>query len=191
MPLEKPRYSFADYLIWDEKERIELIAGEPVMQAAPSSEHQIISGELYYQIRRYLEGKNCRVIAAPFAVRLFEKEGDTPDIVQTVLEPDISVICDKSKIDHHGCKGAPDMVIEILSSSTVRHDKLVKLNLYQKAGVREYWVVSPEEQSVQVFLLENGLYRVHELYRSDDIAKVHVLDGCFIELSSVFPNEDS
>ena len=84
----------------------------------------------------------------PFGVRLFEKDGDVPDDVDTVVEPDISVICDKNKLDKHGCKGAPDMVIEVLSPSTLRHDRFVKLALYQQAGVREYWVVEPETRTV-------------------------------------------
>ena len=104
-----------------------------------------------------------------------------------MVQPDISVVCDRSKIDKHGCKGAPDMVVEILSPSTRRHDRLVKLNLYQRAGVREYWIVDPDTQSVQVFLPDNGgSLRLHEDYGKDDIAKVHVLDGCFIELGKVF-----
>ena len=107
--------------------------------------------------------------------------------MDTVVEPDISVVCDKSKIDHHGCKGAPDLVIEILSPSTRRHDRLVKLNLYQQARVLEYWIVDPDTQSVQVFLLDDGGFlRIHEDYGREDVAKVHVLDGCFIELSKVF-----
>ena len=96
------------------------------------------------------------------------------------------MICDKSKLDEHGCKGAPDMVIEILSPSTRRHDRLVKLNLYQRAGVREYWIADPDNKSVQVFTLESGALKIREDYGREDIAKVNVLDGCFIELSKVF-----
>ena len=103
----------------------------------------------------------------------------------------LSVVCDNSKLDSHGCKGAPDMVVEILSPSTRRHDRLVKLGLYQKAGVQEYWIADPENQTVQVFLLEDsGALRVHEDYGRNDIAKVNVLDGCFVELSKVFPAGD-
>lgn len=104
-----------------------------------------------------------------------------------MVEPDLSVVCDSNKLDKHGCKGAPDMVIEILSPSTHRHDRIIKYNLYQRAGVREYWIVEPETQTLQVFLRnENGLLLPHESYGREDIAKVNVLDGCFIELSKVF-----
>lgn len=104
-----------------------------------------------------------------------------------MVEPDISVICDRSKLDKYGCKGAPDMVIEVLSPSTQRHDQLVKLNLYQRAGVQEYWIVDPENRTVRVLLQTgNGIFQTREVYGQEDVAKVNVLDGCFIELSKVF-----
>ena len=190
MPLQAPKdhYTFADCLTWREDERIEIINGGAVMMAPPSTAHQLISGELYRQLANYLEGKKCRAIPAPFAVRLFEKEGDKPDNVDTVVEPDISVVCDHDKLDKHGCKGAPDMVIEILSPSTQRHDQLVKLGLYQRAGVREYWIVDPENKTVRVVLLDNGgAFQLHEIYSRDEVAKVNILEGCFIELAKVFP----
>ena len=138
LPAEKSRYTFADVLKWDESERVEIIDGEVVMMSPPPSRgHQEISGELFAQIYAYLKGKKCKVYAAPFAVRLFEQEGDSPEDVDTVVEPDISVVCDRDKLDQHGCKGAPDMVVEILSPSTRRHDRMTKFNLYQRAGVRE------------------------------------------------------
>ena len=186
LPAEKERYTFADVLTWGEDDRIEIINGEAFMMATPTTAHQIISGEIFRQLANYLEGKKCRVIPAPFAVRLFEKDGDSSDDVDTVVEPDISVVCDRNKLDEKGCKGAPDLVVEILSPSTQRHDRLVKLGLYQRAGVREYWIVSPEEQTVQVFTLSNGLLLLHEVYDRESVAKVNVLDGCFIEMGKVF-----
>ena len=187
LPAEKERYTFADVLAWPDNERAELINGEDVMMApAPSRAHQGISMELSRQFANYLEGKKCKAYHAPFDVRLFEKDGDGPEDVYTVVEPDLVVICDPSKLDDRGCKGAPDMVVEILSPSTQRHDRLVKLSLYQRAGVREYWIVSPEDQTVQVFILTNGLLLPHEVYDRQGVAKVNVLDGCFIELSKVF-----
>ncbi|MDE6591053.1 MAG: Uma2 family endonuclease [Oscillospiraceae bacterium] len=188
LPAEKNRFTFADVLTWDENERAEIIGGEAVMMAPPPSRaHQEISGEIFRQLANYLEGKKCRVYHAPFAVRLFEKDGDSPEDVDTMVEPDISIVCDRDKLDKHGCKGAPDMVVEILSPSTRRHDRLVKLGLYQRAGVREYWIVDPENEAVQVLTLSNGLLLPHEDYGRADVAKVNVLDGCFIELSKVFP----
>lgn len=190
MPLPKEsRYTLADALTWDERERIELIDGAPVMMAPPSRAHQEISGALFAQLHNYLDGKKCRVYAAPFAVRLFERPGDRPENVDTLVEPDLSVVCDPDKLDDIGCKGAPDLIIEVLSPSTQRHDRLTKYNLYERAGVKEYWIVSPDERTVQVSVLTDGRYRVLEVYTEQDIAKVHVLDGCFIELSRVFPTE--
>ena len=187
-PAKQDRFTFSDVLTWDENERIEIIHGEAFMMAPPSRIHQEISGEIFRQLANYLEGKQCKVYSAPFGVRLFERDEDSPGDVDTVVEPDISVVCNRSKLDDHGCKGAPDMLIEILSPSTLRHDQLVKLNLYQQAGVREYWIVDPMSKSVQVFLLDSeGFLRIHEVYGRTDVAKVNVLDGCFLELSKVFP----
>ncbi|MDE6589595.1 MAG: Uma2 family endonuclease [Oscillospiraceae bacterium] len=187
LPAEKARYTFADCLTWEENERIEIIDGEAVMMAPPSRVHQEISGALFAQLYNFLEGKKCRVYAAPFAVRLFERDGETPEDVDTMVEPDLSVVCDGNKLDNHGCKGAPDLVIEILSPSTRRHDRLVKLGLYQRAGVREYWIVNPEEKTVQVFTQDgSGSLRITEEYERDSVAKVNVLNGCFIELGKVF-----
>ena len=186
LPLKKESYTFADCLTWPENERIELIDGEAVMMSLPSTVHQKISGELFRQLANFLEGKKCEVFSAPFGVRLFEKDGDSPENVDTMVEPDISVICDRDKLDRHGCKGAPDLIVEILSPSTQRRDRLIKLELYQRAGVREYWLVSPEEQTVQV-LFTNGLLLPRELHKKGDVAKVNVLEGCFLELEKVFP----
>ncbi|MEY8419498.1 Uma2 family endonuclease [Oscillospiraceae bacterium 44-5] len=187
MKAESKRYTFADVLAWDESDRIEIINGEAFMMAPPSRIHQEILAELTRQFGNYLEGKRCKVYPAPFGVRLFEKDGDTPEDVDTMVEPDISVVCDRSKLDDHGCKGAPDLVIEILSPSTQRHDRLVKLGLYQRAGVREYWVISPSERTVQTMLLDSGgALQLHEVYGNSDVARVNVLDGCFIDLGKVF-----
>ena len=133
------------------------------------------------------EWEKCRIFASPFAVRLFERKSDKPKDVSTVVEPDISVICDRNKLDKHGCKGAPDLIAEVLSPSTQRHDQLVKLNLYQRAGVKEYWIADPENKTVRVMLLtSDGIFQIHEVYQREDVAKVNVLDGCFLELGRVF-----
>lgn len=187
LPAKQERFTFADILTWDEGEQIEIISGEAFLMATPSRIHQGICFEIGRQLGNYLEGKQCRVYPAPFAVRLFEQDGDTPEDVDTMVEPDISVICDRNKLDQHGCKGAPDLIVEVLSPSTQRHDQLVKLNLYQRAGVREYWIVDPENKTVRVLVQANdGTLRTHEVYRQEDVAKVNVLEGCFIELRKVF-----
>lgn len=187
LPVKKSRYTFADCLAWGEHERIELILGDAVMMSPPSRVHQEILTELTRQLANFLEGRQCRVYPAPFGVRLFEGEGDSPEEVDTVVEPDISVICDRNKLDDRGCRGAPDLVMEILSPSSRRHDRLIKLGLYQRAGVREYWIVDPENKAVQVLTLSSGLLLPQEDYGREEMAKVNVLDGCFIDLSKVFP----
>ena len=187
MPLPQgKRYTLADALTWDESERIELIDGYPVIMAPPVRRHQEISGELFGQLREYLKGKKCKVYAAPFAVRLFEQNSDYPEDVDTLVEPDISVVCDASKLDNIGCKGAPDLVIEILSPTTQRHDRVTKFNLYQQAGVREYWIVDPDGKSVQVFVLDGGHYVAKDFGTAKDTVKVNVLEDCAIDLSQVF-----
>ena len=185
-PARQKPYTFADVLTWDEGEHVEIINGEAFMMATPSSRHQEISGELFRQLANFLVGKSCKVYPAPFGVRLFEQDGDRPEDVHTIVEPDISVVCDRNKIDSHGCKGAPDLIIEVLSPSTRRHDRLVKLNLYQRAGVREYWLVDPDNGSVQVFTRESGVLKIQEDYGVADIARVNILEGCFIDLKKVF-----
>lgn len=187
LPAKKDeRCTYADILAWDEDKRAEIINGEVFMVSAPSPRHQEISIRIERQLDNFLEGKRCKFYHAPMDVRLFEKDGDGPEDVDTVVQPDISVVCDSSKIDHLGCKGAPDLVIEVLSPSTRRHDQLVKLNLYQQAGVREYWVVDPANTSIQVFLLEDGRYTIKDFGADKDILRVNVLEGCFIDLAKVF-----
>lgn len=188
MPLpQETRYTMADAMEWDESERIELIDGQPYMLATPIRVHQEALTALMGQLYDYLKGKRCKVYPAPFAVRLFERDGDDPDDVDTLVEPDISVVCDPDKLDKIGCKGTPDLVIEILSPSTMRHDRFTKFNLYQKAGVREYWIVDPSSKSVQVFLLEDGRYTAKDFGGAGDTIAVNVLEGCSIDLSLVFP----
>ena len=187
MPLpQEKRYTLADALTWDESERIELIDGDPVMMAPPARAHQAALMELSAQLHAYLRGKKCRVYPAPFAVRLFEQNGDSPEDVDTMVEPDISVVCDPSKLDDIGCKGAPDLVMEILSPTTQRHDRFTKFNLYQQAGVQEYWIVDPASKSVQVFVLDDGRYVAKDFGTVEDTLKVNVLEDCTIDLSQVF-----
>ncbi len=182
-------FSFADVMCWDGPERMELINGIPVMMSAPSGVHQYIStalsGELYY----FLKGKRCTVYSAPYNVRLFEQKDDLPENVDTVVEPDISVICDPNKQDKMGCKGAPDMIVEILSPSSRMHDRMLKFRLYQCAGVREYWMADPERETVEVFLLNSeGIFILDGEYKKGDCIKVNVLQGCTIDLKDVFPS---
>jgi Uma2 family endonuclease len=191
MPLPKEQhYTYADLLAWDDGIRYELYDGQPVAMASPSDVHQAVSGEIFRQIANYLVGKKCKVYSAPFDVRLFETEKDAPDSVDTVLQPDLMVVCDPNKVDHRGIHGAPNMIVEVLSSSTARYDKLLKFNLYQQAGVPEYWIVDPVTRTVSVYSLEDGAYHAATIYGADSVVPVGALDACEVDLSTVFPADN-
>ena len=147
------KYTYGDYLKWSDDERWELIDGVPYsMSPAPSRHHQEICMELSRQFANYLLHKSCRVYPAPFEVRFPSSVVNDEDI-QTVVQPDIAIVCDQNKLDDRGCKGAPDLIVEILSPSTTRKDLYEKYNLYERNGVREYWVVFPPEQVIDVYQL--------------------------------------
>jgi Uma2 family endonuclease len=176
------RYTYADYLGWDENIRAEIIDGDIFMMAPPLRLHQEISRNLVLIIGNFLEGKPCKVYAAPFGVRLFPKKDESDD---TVLEPDIVVICDRSKLDDRGCNGPPDLIIEILSPSTAQRDMLIKFRIYLQAGVREYWIVDPEAKTIHACVLQDNEYRV-SVYTDSQTAPVTTLPGCGINLKAVF-----
>jgi Uma2 family endonuclease len=146
------KYTYADYCQWPDDQRWELIEGEAYAMTGPSRLHQDIVFELAGQIRSYLKGKPCKGYTAPFDVRLPHKnEADAK--IETVVQPDLSVICDLSKLDNLGCRGAPDWIIEILSPSTALKDMNTKRSLYEQHGVKEYWIVHPEEHWIMVYTL--------------------------------------
>lgn len=187
MTLAKPerKYSYADYLTWDQNERWEILDGVPYMLAAPSRVHQEISMELSTQFHTYFKDKKCRVFAAPFCVRLDNEKNDND--ITNIVEPDITIVCDSSKLDERGCKGSPDMIIEILSPSSGKNDKLIKFNKYEKAAVIEYWVVEPDQKLVSVFLLqENGRYGRPDIYSEEDKIEVSIFSDLEIDLKAVF-----
>lgn len=185
LPKQEQKYSYADYLKWDEKERWELFDGVPYMQAAPSRIHQEISMELSTQFHNYLKGKPCRVFAAPFCVILDIEKND--DDIKNVVEPDITIVCESSKLDERGCKGSPDMIIEILSLTSGKIDKLIKFNKYEKAGVKEYWIAEPDQKLVSVFILQaNGRYGRPDIYSEEDKIRVSIFPNFEIDLQPVF-----
>jgi Uma2 family endonuclease len=188
-PSENERYSYADYLTWNDGKRWELIGGQAYcMSPAPMRQHQGLSGALFAQLYNFLHGKKCAVYAAPFDVRFVEAEDNVADdYIDTVVQPDIVVVCDPKKLDDRGCIGSPDLIIEILSPSTSRMDMTVKFELYQRFGVKEYWIVHPKDQTVLVFkLLESGLYGVPERYCAEDAISVALLGDLVIDLTRVF-----
>ena len=187
MPLPKPgqKYSYADYLTWNEGERWELFDGMAYMQAAPSRIHQQISMELATQFHTYFKGKTCRVFAAPFCVRLDNEASDND--IKNVVEPDITIVCDISKLDERGCKGSPDLIIEILSPTSGKTDKLIKFDKYEKAAVTEYWIVEPDSKLISVFVLQpNNRYGRPEIYSEEDKIRVSIFTDLQIDLEPVF-----
>ena len=183
---ERQHYTYGDLLKLEDDTRYELYDGQPVALASPSSAHQLISGELHRQIANFLVGKKCKVFPAPYDVFLFARKDDDLNDADTLVQPDISVVCDSDKIDKRGCKGAPDLVIEITSPSTRRNDRLVKFYKYQQAGVREYWIVDPDARAVLVHVLENGQYPTADVYAAGAPVPVSVLGGFTIDTSTLF-----
>jgi len=182
------QYTYADYLTWRFEERVELIRGWiSRMSPAPLASHQIISMALSAEIYMYLKGKSCKVFAAPFDVRLTNKRKsiDSKSII-SVVQPDISVICDLGKIDNKGCIGAPDWIIEILSPGNTRKEMKEKFSLYEENGVREYWIVYPEYFQIHVFDLINDKFVNRGTYVQEDFIPVGVFEGFSIDTDAIF-----
>ena len=152
------KYSYADYLTWSIRERLELINGG-IYQIfiTPSTLHQKISSLLLKEIFKTLGEQPCQVFHAPFDVRLPKKEMENQQIF-TVVQPDICIICDHTKIDDKGCIGAPDLIIEILSPGNTSKEMKNKFEAYEESGVREYWLIEPQDKAVLIFVLENGKF---------------------------------
>ena len=175
-------YTYADYASWGEDARYELIDGIVYSMAPGASEsHQHASGGLFAQFYAYLQDKPCKVFHPPFDVCL-HAEGDDD---KTVVQPDLFVVCDKSKLDGKRCNGAPDLVIEILSPSSASRDNLLKFNMYMQAGVREYWIVDTHDKIVRVCILKNGKYEMSD-YINPSTIPVNTLEGCQINMAPVF-----
>lgn len=186
-------YTFADYLNWNDGNRYELIKGAIFkMSPAPLFEHQSILMELSYFVKSFFSAKKatCKIIPAPFDVRLLRKGQSTADKdIYTVVQPDICVVCDLSKIDRRGCIGAPDLIVEILSTSTAKYDLNEKFDLYQESGVKEYWVVFPSDKAIMLFVLgEDEQYDKGTLYSIDDDFMLcsKTIEGLQIDLKLVF-----
>ncbi|NLW49036.1 MAG: Uma2 family endonuclease [Firmicutes bacterium] len=189
----KETFTYGDYEKWPEEQRWELIDGIPYdMTPAPSRKHQEILGELYLQFAVYLKNKSCKVYLAPFDVRL--PQGDEPgEKVRTVVQPDLTVICDHAKLDDKGCLGAPDLVIEILSPHTAAKDMKLKLNLYERVGVKEYWLVQPLDLTIMVFALHsNGKYGKPMVYDRQDTISVGIFEGDLrVDAAGIFGEEEN
>ncbi len=182
------KWTYADYLTWDDGQRWELVEGEAYcMSPAPSVNHQRIAGKLFRPLSTHLQGKTCEVFFSPFDIRLSEQNDVSDNYVETVVQPDIVVICDKAKLDDRGCNGAPDLIIEITSPSTAKMDLTVKFDLYEKHGVKEYWIIHPAEHTLLVYKrAENGKYGAADRYAGDGKVLVPLLGDLEVDLAEVF-----
>jgi len=184
------RYTYADYLTWMDDVRRELHDGFiKLMTPAPSRSHQRVSSNLNGIFWYYLRNKNCQVYSAPSDVR-FPKNttSKSNQQVYTVLQPDLYIVCDLAKLDDRGCMGAPDLIIEIVSPKNSKRDLKDKFDIYQEQGVREYWIVNPNDENVNVFVLdEKGKYQLVGMYAEDDKIPVNIFNGELkVDLTEVF-----
>lgn len=188
IPQSDKKCTYADYLTLPENERWEIIDGVLYLQAAPSWQHQSISSELHRQIANYLLNSPCLVFASPFDLR-FPEMNEKDEETTFVVQPDITIVCNKEGLKGTGYNGTPSMVIEITSPSTSKSDRLFKFNRYEKAGVKEYWIVEPEVKIVSVFILQdNNRYGRPDVYSEEDQITVSIFPDLTVDLKPVFAN---
>jgi Uma2 family endonuclease len=179
-------YTYADYLKWTFDERLELIKGKIFkMSPAPGSVHQLISGAVFNELYNYLKRKPCKVFSAPFDVRLIRRSVDDKDIT-TVVQPDICVICDARKVDEKGCIGAPDIVVEILSPGNNKKELQNKYEVYEDAGVLEYWIIHPTEKTFFKYTLTDGGFQASKLLTVGSEVTTPILPGFVLSLDELF-----
>ena len=172
----KKQYTYADYLTWRFEERVELIKGWLYkMSPAPGRYHQKVEGVLHAKIWHYFENSNCEVYQSPFDVRLKRNKGQN-DEIDTVVQPDICLVCDLDKLDDAGCLGAPDLMVEILSDNTAKKDYNEKFNLYEENMVKEYWIANPATKTIEIFSLKDEKYESLGLFSESE--GQHEVVGC-------------
>lgn len=178
------KYTYSDYLLWKFEEQVELIKGKIFkMSPAPARKHQKISYNLTWVLGKFFEKKPCELYYAPFDVRLPSKSENK---IYTVVQPDICVICDVSKLDDKGCLGAPDLVIEILSPGNSDKEMKDKFDLYEESGVKEYWIVQPEDKWVNIYVLENNRFITHRPFIASDTIKSQIFKGLEFPAADIF-----
>jgi Uma2 family endonuclease len=182
------QYTYADYLLWQFKERVELLKGKLRLMAAPNVHHQRITLKISSPIWLFLKNHNCDVFTAPFDVRLpLPASKQTENKVATVVQPDICIICDRTKLDEQGCMGAPNLIVEILSPGNSKKEMREKYNLYQESGVTEYWVVFPSEQVLQRYILnDQGIYQAQLPNVEGDMVNITFLPGFELSVGELF-----
>ncbi len=183
MPLPKRDdvlHTYADYLQWPEDVRYELIDGVAyLMSPGPDRAHQEVAGEIYRQLANALDGRPCRAYIAPLDVRL-PKAGESDELATTVVQPDVMAVCQTERLDRRGVRGAPEFVVEVLSPSTASHDQVRKLRAYERAGVREYWLVHPTDRVITVYRLDGDVYGKPDVQELAGMTDVSVLPGVTI-----------
>ena len=185
---EEDRFTYADYQAWYDDQRWELIDGEAFCMSPGSNRlHQKWLGELHHQIANYLEARPCEVYLAPFDVRLQDLPDASDEDTITVVQPDIMVVCDRDKLDDRSIKGTPDLVVEIISPSTAKRDITVKHQLYQRHGVKEYWLLYPNDRTLLVYKLsEEGRYAQPKVFGEGDVVPAPLLGELVIDMGKVF-----
>ncbi len=183
------KYTYADYCNWSEDERWELIDGEAYAMFAPSRLHQKFVSDLAGQLRNYFQKKPCEFYVAPFDVRL-PKRNEKDEQIDTVIQPDLSIICDEQKLDDKGCRGAPDWIIEVISPSSKLMDMEVKRKLYEQHGVKEYWIINPEKCHLMVYLLDfQKKYNQPIIYPLEQPVQVSLFSDLFIDWEFLTPKK--
>lgn len=178
-------YSYADYLLWKFKERVELFKGKILkMSPAPNVKHQKVSGNIYGELYPLFKNQRCQLFSAPFDVRISKQNTEDKEIF-TVVQPDLCIICDPNKLDEKGCIGAPDLIIEILSPGNSKKEMKYKFELYEEAEVREYWIVDPNQESVLIYSLENGKYKIN-FPIIDDYVNSYIFPNLKIHTDDIF-----
>lgn len=182
LALKQEKYTYEDLQNIENKKRYELIDGELYLMSSPSTSHQEIVGEIYAQLHNYLKGKKCKAFVSPLDVCLSGLRN--PKKEYNVVQPDILVVCDNTKITNNmGIQGAPDLIIEVLSPASKKHDTLVKYNLYQYYGVKEYWIVDEEIGVIYQYIInEKNIYTLPKTYEITEDIKVNILENCIISL---------
>lgn len=180
-------YSYADYLTWDIDYMVELIKGKVFKQAAaaPRRIHQEIAALMITRLTNHLKGKRCKAYVAPFDVRLPVRSKKNEDIF-TVVQPDICVVCDPSKLDEMGCVGAPDLIMEILSPGSNSKELKNKYEVYEESGVNEYWIIHPSEKTLLIYTLIDKKYVPSRLFTLGDKVKSKAINGFEMDLDEVF-----
>lgn len=190
----KGSYTYADYLTWKFEQMVEIIKGKILQMAAPSRRHQDISWQLSGKFYTTFKKEKCKAYAAPFDVRLLDKakSAKANKDVRTVVQPDLCVVCDLEKLDDNGCLGAPDLIVEILSTGNSKKEMRTKKNLYEENGVREYWVIDPlRETLVQYVLQGDEQYGPPQIFVSDDSVQSAIFPTLQVPLAEVFESENS